>query len=73
MKKQDSNMWNDIEKCPACGTKVLKVGLRNHLIGKAKSELWRISTGEDRERKHLDYVSKNTKLVKVKIIKLKFK
>jgi len=65
-------MWNDTTKCPACDTKILEVGLKNHLIGKAKSELWRISTNESKERKHLDYVVKNTKLIKVKIIKLKF-
>lgn len=66
-------MWNDLEKCPSCGTEVLKVGLRNHLIGKAKSELWRVCVGESKERSHLDYVEKNTKLLKIKILKLKFK
>lgn len=60
-------------KCPSCGTEVLVVGLRNHLNGKAKSELWRITTGEAQERGHLDYVIENTELVKVKMIKLKFK
>lgn len=66
-------MWNDTIKCPACETKVLPVGLRNHLIGKAKSELWRNCTGESKQRKHLDYVEKNTELVKIKLLKLKFK
>ena len=47
--------------------------MRNHLIGKAKSELWKISTGQSKERGHIDFVLKHTHIIKVKIIKLNLK
>ncbi len=73
LQPQQQRMWNDLTKCPVCKTQLLSVGLRNHLIGKAKSELWRTSIEESKERRHLNYVVKNTKIIKLKIIKLNFK
>lgn len=60
-------------KCPVCSCKILEVGLHNHLIGKAKSELWDNFIGIKVKPSHLMYVKKNTKLEDIRVLKLKFK
>lgn len=62
--------WNDTAECPVCGTTRLKTGMRNHIIGKAKSELWDFHYGLIQKAPHTEYVDNNVEVRQVEVIKL---
>lgn len=55
-------------KCRVCGAEYYRSGIKNHVYGKAKSELfdWWLNQGEDKP--HADYVAKHGKVKKVERI-----
>lgn len=65
--------WKDKIKCPVCPQKTLVVGLRNHIAGKAKSELFRWYFDRTEPTPHLKYFEKNAiiETIEVKTLKLK--
>lgn len=64
--------WNETKKCPVCNKKLLTVGMINHIIGTAKSELYEWYFRRKTEKPHLVFVTKNTEIKKIKRIKLKY-
>jgi len=64
-------MINETSTCPICGRILLEVGMRNHIIGSAKGELYRWYFDRSFPRTHLDHVEKNTVIEKVKVVKLR--
>lgn len=65
--------WDDKAVCPVCQKSMLAVGVRNHIIGRAKGELYRWYFDRSESIKHLEYVQGNTVIEEVKIIKLNLK
>lgn len=63
-------MWDKKETCPVCGNTMLAVGVRNHIIGRAKGELYMWYFDRSETIKHLEYVQGNTIVEEVKVIKL---
>lgn len=64
-------MWNETEKCNICGKKLLAVGMRNHIIGSAKGELYQWYFSQATKKPHLDFVSKNSNLETIVIKRIK--
>ena len=46
-------------------------GMKNHIIGTAKGELYRWYFDRKLSRKHLDHIVKNSVIEKVRVVKLK--
>ena len=59
------------KSCPVCDKRMLKVGIRNHIIGRAKGELYRWYFDRRENRQHLDFIEGNTKVEEVKVVRLK--
>ena len=70
MHSKNNMAWNDKTKCPVCKKTLLVVGIRNHIIGSAKGELYRWYFDRTQKKAHLEYVQGNTKIEEVKVIKL---
>ena len=63
-------MYRETITCPVCQKKLLVVGIQNHIIGRAKGELWQWYFKRSNIKKHLDYVSKKASYQIIKRIKL---
>lgn len=56
--------------CPVCQTKLLPQGLRNHIIGRAKNEVYQFYTLKKGIIPHQKYIEKNVKIIEIKKLKL---
>lgn len=67
------NLFGDeMITCPACETRVCETGIRNHIMGCARSELWKFEMEKGiTETPHLDYYRKNFKEIKSKKLIIK--
>ena len=60
-------MFKDrLVSCQICKKKYLKEGIKNHIIGSAKNEVWRSHISESKLMPHEKYYIKNFRYIKVK-------
>ena len=60
MNKQDA--WKRV-KCPVCGKRCLRSGLKVHIIARAKEEVYDHYNFKKLDMPHQEYIEKNVKLV----------
>jgi len=58
-------------RCPVCPEKLIPQGLRNHIIGRAKNEVYQFYTLKKGIMPHQKYIEKNVKIIEIKKLKLK--
>lgn len=55
--------------CPVCKSKHWEIGFRQHIVQKARAELWHFHNKEISIMPHVDYFDKNSVEIKVKKIR----
>ncbi len=61
-----------LNKCPCCKRKLLKQGLKNHIIGTAKNECWDEKYNELKRTPHLNFYWKHAQRFKKRRQSLSF-
>lgn len=59
LKEAKRDMWGDLRYyCPGCGEDICSNGIKGHIIGMAKSEIWEKEFFKKKKTPHLNIVKK---------------